>query len=312
MFATILKSVLKVFISLLMVVSPNTLALLDMGELPQGKTIDLSEDGDFKLVWEDDFNGTELDRSKWAFSWWITMRKGGYWHEDMVSVRDGNLVITAKYLDEPLENRYYDKWHDEIDFIDYKPGWYTGCITTQGTYEQCYGYFEVRCILPAATGMWSAFWMMNGQVVDVDGTGRDGTEVDIFESMYYKDHWWGNDAVISGIVYDGYGADMKNASIGKVFVEGDPYTEFHTYGLEWNKDEYIFYLDGVETGRLTAGGVSQNLEYLLLSCEFAGDNGVQHSDRHGTGELSKTPEENWPAEFIVDYVRCYQYKDLIK
>lgn len=307
MLASILKSALKIFIAFLTLISPNLPNSLDLGDFPQGKTIDLDE---FELVWSDEFNGTEVDQSKWGFVWWETMRKGGYWHEDMVSVRDGNLVISAQYLTEPLENRYYDNWHDVINFEEYKPGWYTGIVTTQGKYEQCYGYFEVRCMLPAATGMWSAFWMMNDKVVNVDGSGQDGTEVDIFESMYYKDNWWGNDSVISGIVYDGYGDATQNASIGRVFVENDPYTEYNTYGLEWSKDEYIFYLNGVETGRIDKGGVSQSPEYLILSCEFSGNNGVQNSDRHGTGEIGKTPEENWPAEFVVDYVRCYQYKDL--
>ena len=31
----------------------------------------------------------------------------------------------------------------------------------------------------------------------------------------------------------------------------------------------------------------------------------------GTGEIGKTPAENWPAEFKVDYVRCYQYNRLL-
>lgn len=301
------KPIISIFISIMMLINPQFLEVLDFGRMPdKSKQIDMSK---FVEVWRDDFNGTELDTTKWGSSWWVTERKGGYWHEDMVRVENGNLIISAQYFDEPLENRYYDEWHDEIDFDEYKAGWYTADVTTQGKYEQTYGYFEVRCILPAATGLWSAFWMMNGQVVNVDGSGRDGTEVDVFESMYYKDNWWGNDGVISGIVYDGYGPEMQNASIGKVFIENNPYEEYNTYGVEWNENEYIFYVNGYETGRLDAGGVSQNPEYLLLSVEFAGENGVQNSDRHGTGEISKTPAENWPAEFKVDYVRCYQYID---
>lgn len=310
MLRTVLKNGVKILITLVTLISPSLLSTLDLGKVPDGPTVDMSK-FDPVPVWEDNFDGTELDKSKWGYTWWETMRKGGYWHEDMVSVRDGNLVISAQYLEKPLENYYYDSWHDVINFDEYKPGWYTGVITTQGKYEQCYGYFEVRCKLPAATGMWSAFWMMNDKVVDVDGTGKDGTEVDIFESMYYKDYWWGNDAVISGIVYDGYGEHKKGDSIGKIYVEGDPYNEFNTYGLEWNKNEYIFYINGVETGRLSTGGVSQNPEYLILSCEFAGSDGVQWSDRHGTDEIGKTPEENWPAEFVVDYVKCYQYKEFV-
>lgn len=304
-----IKTILRIFIAVLMLINSELPALLDLGKLPTENMIDMSK---FSLVWQDEFDGESLDKSKWGPSWWVTERKGGYWHEDMVRVEDGNLIISAQYLDEPLKNDYYEEWHDEIDFDEYKPGWYCGEITTQDRYEQCYGYFEVRCILPAATGMWSAFWMMNDQVVNVDGSGRDGTEIDVYESFYYKDHWWGNDCVTTGVIYDGYGDKTVNYSIGKYFLENDPYEEYNTYGVEWNENEYIFYINGYETGRLSPeGGVSQNPEYLLLSCEFAGSNGIQESDRHGTGRIELTPEKNWPAEFKVDYVRCYQYKDLL-
>ncbi len=310
MLRNILKKGVRFLIAIVTLLSSSLLGTLDLGKVPDGQMLDMSKFTD-KPVWEDNFNGTQIDTTKWGYPWWETERKGGYWHEDMAYVRDGNLIISAQHLDEPLENRYYEAWKDEIDFKDYKRGWYTACLRTAGKYEQCYGYFEVRCKLPAATGMWSAFWMMNDKVVNVDGTGKDGTEVDIFESMYYKDYWWGNDSVISGIVYDGYGEHKKGDSIGRIYVEGDPYNEFNTYGLEWSPTEYIFYINGVETGRLSTGGVSQNPEYLILSCEFAGKNGVQWSDRHGTGEIDKTPAENWPAEFVVDYVKCYQYKDFV-
>ena len=300
-----MKSILKSMIAVLMIISVTLPEFFSLGKLPKGKTINLD---DFELVWSDEFDGDKLDKSKWTYNWWEVERKGGYWHEDMVSVEDGNLVIRAQYFDEAKENYHYDKWKVQIKFKEYKPGWYTGSISTVNLYEQKFGYFEVRCKLPAAYGLWSAFWMMNGEVENVDGSGQDGTEVDIFESFYYKDHWWGNDCVVSGIHYDGYGEGHKGDSIGKTFIENDPYTEYNTYGLEWNENEYIFYLNGVETGRLSTGGVSQNPEYLLLTVEFSGENGVASGDRHGAGKISKTPDKNWPAEFVVDYVRCYQYK----
>ena len=154
--------------------------------------------------------------------------------------------------------------------------------------------------------MWSAFWMMNSGVSNVDGSGQDGTEVDVFESMYYKDKWWGaGDAIVTGIHYDGYGEDHKGDTIGKWFAN-NPYEEYNTYGVEWNENEYIFYINGVETGRLSTGGVSQNPEYLILSCEVAGANGIADADRNGVGKMSMDTDET--AEFIVDYVRVYKYK----
>ncbi len=301
-----LKSIIRVLITIFMLFNAAWPPVnSSLGRLPKGKQIDLN---DFTLVWSDEFDGDSLDMSKWSYEWWVTERKGGYWHQDMVSVEDGDLVIRAEYKKEPMKN-YYPNYIG-VHCPEYKAGWYTGEIWTREKYEQKYGYFEVRCILPAATGMWSAFWMMNEGVFNVDGSGKDGTEVDVFESFYYKDHKVGNDCIKTSIHYDGYGEEEKGDTIGKVFIANDPYTEYNTYGVEWNPDEYIFYLNGVETGRLSTGGVSQNPEYLLLSCEFAGDNGVQSSDRHGTGRINLTPDENWPAEFRVDYVRCYQYKDM--
>lgn len=298
------SKIIRVLVAVLMLISPTFPHKLSLPAIPRGQDLEL--DSRFELVWEDEFEGDKLDTTKWFYPWWETQRKGGFWHEDMVSVKDGNLVITTAYSDEPLENYYYDNWHDRIDFDEYKSGWYTGFIETRGKYEFCYGYFECRCILPKSTGMWSAFWMMNDGVSNVDGSGKDGTEVDIFESMYYKDAWWGaGDAVVSGIHYDGYGADHKGDSIGKWFAN-NPYEEYNTYGVEWNENEYIFYINGVETGRLSTGGVSQNPEYLILSCEVAGENGVANADRHGTGKISMKPGDT--AEFIVDYVRVYQYK----
>ena len=299
-----LVKIIRALVAVLMVISPALPQKLSLPAIPNGQDLEL--DTRFELVWSDEFDGDSLDKSKWGFPWWETERKGGYQHEDLVSVKDGNLVITTAYYDEPLENYYYDNWHDRINFDDYKEGWYTGCIETRGKYEFCYGYFECRCILPKSSGMWSAFWMMNSGVSNVDGSGQDGTEVDVFESMYYKDKWWGaGDAIVTGIHYDGYGEDHKGDTIGKWFAN-NPYEEYNTYGVEWNENEYIFYINGVETGRLSTGGVSQNPEYLILSCEVAGANGIADADRNGVGKMSMDTDET--AEFIVDYVRVYKYK----
>ncbi len=304
MFQSFLQIFFRTLVALLMFISPALPNQIGLPAEPAGQQLDI--DSRFELVWSDEFDGEELDTSVWQFPWWITERKGGYWHEDLATVKDGNLIITTAYFAEPLENRYLDDWGNEINFKDYKEGWYSACLTTQGTREQTYGYYECRCILPKSTGMWSAFWMMNDGVSDVDGTGKDGTEVDIFESMFYKDEPWGfGDCIQSGVIFDGYGEASQGVGLGKYYAN-NPYEEYNTYGLEWNENEYIFYINGVETARTSFGGVSQNPEYLLLSCEVAGSDGVAFADRHGTGKMNMKPGDE--AYFIVDYVRVYQYK----
>ena len=303
------RSIIRIFVAFLLLLSPSLPGLLDLPVPASGQDLNLEER--FTLVWADEFDGNKVDTKKWQSEWWVTERKGGYWHEDMATVADGNLTITTAYFAEGLEipDAYKNWFAEKEDYKPYKEGWYSACLATQGRYEFQYGYFEISCILPKSTGMWSAFWMMNKGVTKVDGSGTDGTEVDIFESMFYKDEWLGyGDCVQTGVIYDGYGDQMVGVGLGKYYAN-NPYEEFNTYGVEWNKDEYIFYINGVETCRTSAGGVSQNPEWLLVSTEVAGDNGIAHADRHGTGEMSMEPGDS--ADFIVDYVRVYQYNELV-
>jgi hypothetical protein len=71
---------------------------------------------------------------------------------------------------------------------------------------------------------------------------------------------------------------------------------WHTAAVWWKQEEYIFYIDGKETWRTNAGGVSQKPEYMLLSNEIG---------KWG-GDISKA---KLPDEFLVDYVRVYDLAD---
>lgn len=248
------------------------------------KTIDLSK---FRLVFDDEFLGDEINTRVWSH-YREGARKGGYWDSEQSFIRDGKLVIRTEYK----ENGKFGA------------GYYTDRIDTKKKYTQKYGYFECRCILPAAQGMWSAFWLTN-ESVSVDGTpGTEGAEIDIFESpLYYRKHK--NNMITSNIHYGGYGLQTKykNVTISQAV---NPYEEFNTYGLEWNEDGYIFYINGVETGRSKFGGVSKCPEYMILSCEV---DGVDGEPFYGwSGLITKNKKNELPAEFVVDYVRVYQYK----
>ena len=45
---------------------------------------------------------------------------------------------------------------------------------------------------------------------------------------------------------------------------------------------------------------------MPLGGEVTGTNGIADADRNGTGKINMKPGDT--AEFIVDYVRVYQYK----
>ena len=247
----------------------------------------------FSLTFSEEFDG-ELDRSVWSGHYQYgnvtEARKGSYWNQYLAYAEDGNLIIPVKYLEEGMGGK--------------GAGWYSAGIDTDGDapngFSQKYGYFECRCILPEGADIWSAFWLMNDGVYNENGTGTDGTEIDIFESDCYGDLL--NNAVTSNLHYDGYGDAHKAMGAKKTYLDNNPYKEFNTYGLEWNEDEYIFYINGVETFRTDFGGVSQNEEYLILSVEMKGENGIPSQRDNNFGK---------EAQFIVDYVRVYQYNELV-
>ena len=277
-----LKAAWAVFLSLFLSLSPA-----GFPQVPHEK--------DFELVWYDEFDGETLDRTKWAGHFCngedARVCDGGWWHTDMARVEDGCLHISTKY--------YPDGYNGNG-----KPGWYSCGIDTNSRYEQTYGYFEVRCILPKGVGLWSAFWMVARSVGSVGNGGTDGAEIDVFESPFHGERY--PNRVTSNIHYDGYYEDHQEANVCEPLVLlNDPYEKFNTYGVEWNEDGYIFYINGIETGRSDFGGASRVSEYMILSVEVGGTDGVPGYSWAGA-PLTPTSET---SDFIVDYVRAYQYKD---
>ena len=160
-------------------------------------------------------------------------------------------------------------------------------------YEQLYGYFEIRCILPKGAGLNPAFWLLSDGMFDdpTDG-GITGAEVDVFETnTKYNRLSPEFESVYHTIHVDSYDEYHRSENQGSYYAD-DPYNKFNTYGVEWNEDEYIFYINGVETARTSFGGVCQVPLYLIIS---VGVNEDVYESKH------------LPATMTVDYVKCYQY-----
>ena len=127
--------------------------------------------------------------------------------------------------------------------------------------------------------------------------GVGGAEIDIFEAPYYGKKTM-HDSVTQTIhcagvdgATEGYQSRMLGA-----FYGNDIYNEYNTYGVKWTEDEYIFYINGVETARTTFGnGTSQVEEEVRVSLEVPDASALEPLDK-----------ETYHSEFIVDYVRIYQ------
>lgn len=223
----------------------------------------------YTITFEDDFNGTELDKTKWERCPHQRRQDlNNYWNDEMSYLDgSGNLVIGMK--------------HEGARFV-------SGGVRTKGKFEQAYGYFEIRCTLNNVPGYWTAFWLMNDSVLSEENGGTDGTEIDIYESPFFKEK-----KIQHTLNWDGYGSAHK--VLGKV-VDADVYDgEYHTFGLLWTEEKYVFYIDGKETWRTRAEeaqGVCQVPLYIKVSSETGGWTGVP--------QLTDLPDE-----MKIDYVRVY-------
>lgn len=253
--------------------------LFGLPTTPRGPELDLT---DYEVVFYDEFDGDSLDTSVWKHRG-VGARRGGFNAESQAVVKDGNLVITGEYLTDGM----------------YGEGWYTGAVSLKEWYKQ--GYFEIRCICNDSPGFWSAFWIQaqSPYSASVSKGGVGGAELDIFESMGYGEGLKHNSVTqtIHCAGVDGEQEGFQSANLGS-FYGNNIHEEYNTYGLEWTEDEYIFYVNGVETVRSTFGnGVSQELEEVIVSLEIP-----------GIEEIAEFDKDGFKTEFIVDYVKIYQKK----
>jgi len=225
---------------------------------PAGKT--------WNLIWQDEFDGPKLDETKWN-RLGDSKRRDGYWIKDDAYLSGHGTLLLRTRKD---GDRYT-----------------CGAVNTQGKFEHAFGYYVARCQMPRQPGHWPAFWTMCGGVGKVGDEGRDGTEIDIVEIP------WRDGKITMNLHWDGYEKDHKTA--GKTLTIPELTKGFHDYGLLWTPQEYVFYVDGREVWRTSAGGVSQVPEYLKLTEEI------------GTwgGDIAKAA---LPDHFEVDYVRVYELK----
>lgn len=227
--------------------------------LPEGRS--------WELVWQDEFDGGTIDPGKWEVIGDHPRRDGFWVKEDAYLNGEGHLVLRTK----KDGDRYT-----------------SGALRTLGRFEETYGYWEARCEFPTQPGHWPAFWLMPHRGIDsLAQAGQDGTEVDIMEKP------WREDKIQHALHWDGYGEHHK--SEGKEVKIPGVNHGWHTFGLWWTPEEYVFYINGEETWRTSAGGVCQAPLYIKLTEEIGEWGG-------------KIAEAVLPDYFRVDYVRVYQEK----
>ncbi len=220
----------------------------------------------YRLTFDDEFNGTELDSGKWIDSYPGGVRTHSnneqqYYAPDGYAVRNGHLGLKA-------ERR-------SMGGMPYT----SGIVTTYGKFSQQYGWFEIRARFPRGKGLWPAFWLLpedRSWPPEIDVLEILGHEPD---KVYMTNHYR-----LPNGRHEGKGDSFK----GPDFSAG-----FHTFALEWKPSELIWYVDGIPRYH-TDENVPSVPMYLLANLAVGGDwPGNPHS---------ATP---FPGYMDIDYVRVY-------
>jgi beta-glucanase (GH16 family) len=232
-------------------------------------------DDDYVLVYHDEFDGQQLDESRWT--WWAlgTRRDAINTKQAIGFDGEGRLTITT-----------YASTAD-----DGATTYHTGGIWSSGLFEPRFGYFECRMTLPSELGYWNAFWLNAPGMGRPPGDPRNaGVEMDIMESHVRMKPG----TVQHNIHWDGYGKDHK--ARGATPRLGESADGFRTFGMLWAPGGYTFYIDGKQSWqwlRDDGAPVSHRPEHIIVSCEV------------GTW-AGAIQQANLPDDVLVDYVRVWQ------
>jgi len=184
------------------------------------------------------------------------------------SVSNGVLTITAAQT--PADDLH----------AAYGLAYTSGVLNTLGTFEQKYGYFEVRAALPAtAQGTWPAFWMLPSPF-------HPNAEGDIFEAL----------GATPNVDYRrAFGGDGSTETLFDNALKIDP-TGFHTYGMLWTPSTVSFYLDGIEVLSGPTPSTWTTPMSLILNMAVGGFGGTPNP-------------ADFPAQYKVDYVHAFALSD---
>ncbi|MFC6355538.1 glycoside hydrolase family 16 protein [Luethyella okanaganae] len=254
--------------------------LIDPATPPHAKPLAASKAR--TLVFSDEFNGTTVDANKWSKRDWA--RSGAVepdtWRYDPVNVTtDGRGAL-------------------EMQVRNTAPSQYTGAlIDSRGKFDYTYGTLEARVHTPYQTnGHLAAVWLLPtaglapGGVID--GTARDGAEMDIAETNYQAD-----DYTIS-LHWDAFDAPNHQQSSTLAAAPGLHSTWYHTFGLNWTPTKLEFTYDGNIVRTVTDPTlISQVTEYPLLSHEIL--------DMWADGSVHNEIFD-WNSSMYVDYIRVWQ------
>ena len=276
--------------------------------------------GNYKLVWNDEFDNDTLDKNKWSTN---SPKMGGrnvLIVEDTpntIGVENGCLRLTA-FKDNEGNYRVPNSVH------------------TRETMNFKYGYVEIRAKLPLDVGCFASFWTRSVSDSSASALAPNGenhfAEVDMFEVFQNG----GKQCVGGNILKNFPGQDKSWYATPMDWTQQIiiPDNDFHIYGYEWTPDTISLYFDGMKfahfdirtswTDTTTEGrgipGWDKDVTRFVdstntnMSCfneaQYLIFNHHLHHKDGFTASTSVTENTEFSSiDYIIDYCRVYQLEE---
>ena len=276
--------------------------------------------GDLQLVFNEEFNGSELDSSRWntRLSWgpdvvingekqyFVDSLNSSSIDYDPFSFTGSTMKIVATRT--PAAN------------LDAANGqrYLSGALSSHDKFGFTYGYVESRMKVSGVFGALSTLYLYHRypgdhapeiDIAEYLGYNQFGDE-DMFQTYHYRD-----------VNYADNGWTRSSPTMTERNDSGALYADaFHTYGLLWEPGLIIWYIDGVEVKRLHGPQVGRR-QMNLVTYLVTGSNWTKSPDEYRasdelvemqTDSVVNLPfklERDHPVEMEIDYIRVWQLPD---
>lgn len=192
---------------------------------------------------------------------------------DPFKVRDGILSIVASRTPPELKPLLFDN-----EYV-------SGILTTQKSFSQKYGYFEIRSKIPFGVGVWPAFWLLANN-------GGWPPEIDVLEGrgqrpgdVVMTTHWR---IPATGFVQRcGFDFSVPNA-----------WADFHDYGVLWQRDRLVYFIDRKPVSDIKVPSSFEDPMYMIVNLAM----GAKLFGGVGFVDAQSPPV----VEFQIDRISAYQ------
>lgn len=259
-------------------------------------------------TWGDDFDGTEVDTSKW----WLVGEERHY--------SQGQNGMMSLRSDDP-ERTYVKDGKFTTSAATDGEFYYGGMLRTEGIMNYKYGYAEISALIPHGDSFWTAWWTFSDDEKSVlypDKPALSLPEIDIFEcfgnSNFYAAncHGWVTDTGRRnyGFEQTSLDADYPNEKKYQCPDNGVKLGDgFHTYGFLWDNTKMGFVCDGNLYFTYDTTTTEQDVETFNHSMYFIFSLATAFANSPG-GPVTQNPEE-WANtnKLSLDWINLYQKDD---